>query len=245
CGCGVLVGVTIVAQAFWSESLSLFTGRDPIMHDEMGARDLIPRSISRSHLRHVANEATARLEEKFGALPAGGEFDELGTPLHSWCTALLSFQEAALHNQIRRDLPWDAPENRPAFETPVGLYLIRAFGDSRTSDGYAVSHYAANAHVLGPNTHLKVVSDGAAQTLLVGEASQNCRAWGDPRNWRDPALGINTSPEGFGTPWSLHGCQFVFVDGSVKFLSEKTDRALLHKLATPNGGEEIKPHELP
>ena len=40
---------------------------------------------------------------------------------------------------------------------------------------------------------------------MAGEVAGDFKPWGDPTNWRDPALGINRSPEGFGGPLSGRG----------------------------------------
>ncbi len=56
-------------------------------------------------------------------------------------------------------------------------------------------------------------------------------------NVRDPARGINRSPEGFGGPPGWNGAMFLMCDGSVKFLSENTDLSVMKALATPTGGE--------
>ncbi len=69
----------------------------------------------------------------------------------------------------------------------------------------------------------------------------NFKPWGYPANWRDPALGINKSPNSFGAPWrSTKGANFTFADGSVRFIKEDIDPATLKSLSTPNGGESIK-----
>jgi hypothetical protein len=63
--------------------------------------------------------------------------------------------------------------------------------------------------------------------------NEGFRAWGDPVNWRDPAVGIGHSPETFGGA-AESGVHFVMADGSVKFASANTDPHVLKSLATPN-----------
>jgi prepilin-type processing-associated H-X9-DG protein len=116
----------------------------------------------------------------------------------------------------------------------------------RDANGYGLSHYAANSHVLGPNTALRVgdITDGTSTTLLIGEVNTEFKPWGHPVNWRDPALGIQRSPRGFGGVAGSGGANFVMVDGSVRFISERVSPAVLRALATPNGGESIDPDAL-
>ncbi|MBA3313630.1 MAG: DUF1559 domain-containing protein [Planctomycetota bacterium] len=65
----------------------------------------------------------------------------------------------------------------------------------------------------------------------------NAKAWADPTNVRDPALGINASPEGFGSPFK-GGANVLMGDGSVRFVSEEIDRKVLAALATPSAGDD-------
>jgi prepilin-type processing-associated H-X9-DG protein len=84
------------------------------------------------------------------------------------------------------------------------------------------------------------MKDGSSNTIMFGEVAERFQAWGRPGNWRDPALGINKSPDGFGCKPSRGGASFSFCDGSVHYLSEKISPAVLKALSTPDGGEEVK-----
>jgi hypothetical protein len=207
------------------------------------------RNQSRHNLKGVGL-AVHNYHDTFRHLPAGGTFDELGQPMHSWATGLLPYlNQTPLYNQVSRGLPWIAPENRAIFQTPVQAFVLPnpARRPGFTTDGYAAADYAANEYVIGPGPRLTFgdITDGMSNTILAGAVVSRPRAWGDPLNWRDPGLGINTSSEGFGSPWRRDGCQFLFGDGSVTALSENTDPALLRKLATPHGGERITDDDIP
>jgi prepilin-type processing-associated H-X9-DG protein len=82
--------------------------------------------------------------------------------------------------------------------------------------------------------------DGTANTLMAGEAADDFKPWGHPTNWRDPAIGINRSPQGFGSP-HRGGAVFLFMDGSVRFIKDTVDPQVLKSLSTPAGGEPINP----
>jgi hypothetical protein len=113
-------------------------------------------------------------------------------------------------------------------------------------EGFGLSHYAANIWVMGPNRGLKLsqISDGTANTLLAGEVNAHFRPWGHPVNWRDPAKGINRSPDGFGGAPTAGGASFVMADASTRFVSENVHPAVLKALATPDGGEDVDPSVL-
>ena len=169
--------------------------------------------------------------------------------LHSWETALLPYlEQKQLASQIKHDVPWDAPENEACFQQPVNVFLhpsvTRASGETGRFDerGFALSHYAANGWVLGADNSftIKEITDGTSNTIMAGEVRENFKPWGDPSNFRDPMLGINKSPNGFGGPYrNLDGANFLLVDGSVRFISDKVDPNVLKALSTPAGGENV------
>src|SRR5262249_45237366 len=118
-----------------------------------------------------------------------------------------------------------------------------AVEEQQDREGFYLIHYAANIRVMGGDTprSFKDITDGVSNTILAGEVADNLKPWGYPANWRDPALGINKSADGFGGPWKTRrGVQFIFVDGSWHFIKEDIDPATLKALSTPDGGESVK-----
>ena len=102
---------------------------------------------------------------------------------------------------------------------------------------YGVIHYAANGRVTGVNGRVRFqdITDGTSHTMLSGEVTSHWRAWGRPGNWRDARLGINRSPNGFGSPFP-GGAHFLQADGAVKFLNENIDHSVLENFANPRDG---------
>lgn len=178
--------------------------------------------------------------DKHGHPPQAGTFDDLGRGLHGWMTFLLpNMEQQQLYDSIELDRPWSDVVNEETFRTPVYHYSIPR-EPQRTRDGYATAHYSLNAHLVRPGQPIQLLGppDGAANTILAGEVIENAPAWGYHANWRDPALGINRSPQGFGSP-NLGGASFSFADGSVKFLNDDIDPKVLRALSTPDGGEPV------
>jgi len=173
---------------------------------------------------------------------AGGTFTEQGEMLHSWETYCLVFLDYASAD-IDLKLPWNHPRNQKYFQCIVPVFTNSDLPTAEVLDeqGFGLSHYAANIRVLGPNKPLCFtdITDGKANTFLVGEINAGFKPWGHPVNWRDPAKGINRSPQGFGGPPFAGGAYFCMADGSVRFVNERIDPKILQALSTPAGAEEI------
>ncbi|HTU20635.1 MAG TPA: DUF1559 domain-containing protein [Gemmataceae bacterium] len=187
--------------------------------------------------------------DTYGKGPAGGTFTPQGEMLHSWETYCLVFIGYSTTDRdfstsgIDFELPWNHPRNQKYFRCILAEFTNNRLSSPAVLDeqGFGLSHYAVNSHVLGPNKPLRLadITDGTANTLLVGEVNANFKPWGHPVNWRDPGKGINRSPHGFGGPPYAGGAYFSMADGSVRFVSERVSSQVLRGLSTPNGGEEI------
>lgn len=212
--------------------------------DFEGAR----RMQSSNNLKQIG-WAVHNYNDIYRTLPAGVLVDDVGLPLHGWQTLLLPYlEQAPLFDQINLTKPWDHESNRQRFEARLYVFEdpgARGYGEVTRDDALAPSHYSGNRRLLFASEirTMTDITDGVSNTILAGEIRKNIKPWGYPVNCRDPALGINSSPQGFGVP-QRHGAQFVLADGSVRFLPEKTDPEVLKALATPNGAEDTKPDGL-
>jgi hypothetical protein len=148
--------------------------------------------------------------------------------------------QAPLYQSINLEVPWNDPANASNFYVTIPPYTHPSQTQMTTAEGFAATHYAGNQHVLIQNSKLRIrdVTDGTSNTIVAGEVAGGFRAWGDPANVRDPGLGINAAPEGFGSA-SPGGCHFLLMDGSVRFVSENVAPGVLKGLSTYNGGEAV------
>jgi hypothetical protein len=172
--------------------------------------------------------------------------DDSPRPAQSWVTQLLPWrgpEAVRLDDQLKRDVHWNAHANHRVMQTPIPELQGRYSGRKTTDEGFATAHFAGNVHAFSYGRFLqrRQFTDGTANTLLVGETRFRHKAWGDPTNLRDPTLGINQSPNGFGSH-STRGVLFSMADGSVHDLSEKIDPVVLQALSTPTGAEVVPDH---
>ena len=164
----------------------------------------------------------------------------------SWHTALLPYLgHEATFATIDHNVPWSQGKQNPAFQQSIPQYINPTEPMPRLASGLAATHFAVNSHVFTPNKHLKFyyIADGCSTTIAAGEVSAGLRAWGDPDNARDPILGVDPSRTTFGRS-DKTGAQFLFLDGSVRFLTPQTDAEIFDRYATPNGND-YGPCELP
>jgi prepilin-type processing-associated H-X9-DG protein len=229
-----VAAVGISHQTAW-----LLTSPEPLV--EGGMRRTIGRIESANKLRQIGIAANSH-HESFGHFPPGGTFDSQGRMLHGWQTFLLPYLERDyLYERIDLKLPWNHPANTEVCQTILPCYQYD-YGTPEQKDaaGFALSHYAGNVRVLGGDVPLAIkdIPDGTANTILAGEAAGNYKPWGYPANWRDPALGLNTTPDDFGNP-RRGPVNFAFADGSVRSLDANISPEVLKALSTPAGGEKL------
>jgi len=205
--------VGIVHQTAW-----LATQSEPLVERRVALSLSTERNLTGMYLDA---EAWSSLNKRPWS---GCTYAASGEPLHSWQFVHLPF--TYLREDVHVELPWDHPTNAPYFKRFIVEYLhpdVRTLRDER---GFALSHFAGNVHVLGPKA---APTDLPGQTLLIGEAADQFKAWGNPSNWRDPNQGLNTRG-GFASPTGKE-VQFVLLDGSVRQLGADTDRAVLRRLS--------------
>lgn len=225
-----MVGIT--HQLSW-----LFTDKTPILSSKMSS---VFRMRSSNNLKQIGI-ATHDYAEHAGYLPRT-MLDDRGDVLHSWMTVILPYvEQQALYDKLDLTRSWNSDVNREWFTQRLQVYENPGLRHVETVDGSGPAHYAMNMHLAGVGKPVAFsdVFDGTAKTIWIGEINEGIPPWGRPGNWRDPAIGLGTSPHGFSAVWPGGG-QFTFVDGSVHFLSDQIDPEVLRALATPAGGERIK-----
>jgi hypothetical protein len=225
-----IAAVGVVHQTAWvmssPEPLTLGTGSDRIP------------SYSKNNLRQIGVAMEDFVSREGGLLPSGCTTDARGVLLHGWQAQMLPYLEQDnLWKMINFQLSWDHPANAQAMKTRVETYLHPSH-PLTDADGYFLSHYAANVHVLGGDvqrTPTEAAGErGASNTILAGEAAGNFKPWGYPANWRDPADGLDRSPDGFGSYSPFRPTQLLMLDDSVRSFRRDTDPEFLGLLSKPS-----------
>ena len=213
---------------------------------------IITHMRTSNHLKGIGRGTHKYCDEHNGTLPSGGTIFENGRPGHGWMTQLLPYiEQESLYGNIDLQKPWDDPVNAAVFQTQAPDVLRTSpwrvpEAEYRDAEGYALTDLAANERVMpfGRSLRLDEITDGISDTILCGEVQENFKPWGSPFNSRDPAIGINTSPDGFGSRRNYKpSVQFAMCDGSVQRVSADIDPQVLRAMATPNDRDNLSPKE--
>ena len=186
--------------------------------------------------------------DSYAILPSGGTILDDGRLGHSWMALILPFCERAeIYERIDFSKPWNDPVNAPIFREMTNPIFHSQVHFSRVSvkptdqNGFYKATYSANQFVLpvGRSLTFGDITDGTSNTIMLGEIKENLPAWGNPLNGRNPQLGVNKSPYGFGSHFR-NGMNFAFCDGAARFIANDIDPVVLKAISTPNGGEPEK-----
>ena len=182
----------------------------------------------RAHSRLLSlGLAMANAESAYGSFPSGTIRSD-GKPLHSWVTQSGRFLVLQLPHDPNKS--WLHEDNVGLFRKPM-LAVLNPGLDATpvlNAEGFALSHYAGNSRVLKVGTKTRNLP---GSTLLIGEVNSHFKAWGDPTNLRDPWLGLNRHPNGFGGPAHRRSVMFALADGSVQEINQDIDAKVLQRLS--------------
>lgn len=170
-------------------------------------------------------------------LPEPAIKSEDGKPLLSWRVAILPFiGEYQLFEKFKLDEPWDSEHNKKLLSSMPKLYEpVRGKGKGGDETYYRV--FSGGGALFDPTlkTTFDMVTDGLSNTIMVVEAGESV-PWTKPEEIEyDPKKKV---PDLGG----LFDGQFYFAmgDGSVRSFNKGKKDAVLHKLITRSGGEEIE-----
>lgn len=216
------------------------------------------QGFTTGHLKTIGGALT-EYEKQRDEFPPGGVYrkNKAGElrGYHGWLTMLLPWVgEGDLYAAIRQNVPYDDNANLSVFEQDVKVFFASGTDQSKVRGRFGASHFAGvggeltndqagdkrvvHLGLFGVNSTVTRgdVTDGLANTMAAGEIAADLPPWGDPENWRAIGKGLNRDRQGFGNHDRTGAC-FLMADGSVRFLSNKTDLKILTALSTRDGDE--------
>ena len=148
---------------------------------------------------------------------------------------------------------WDESPNSELALKQLPVYSCPSNYWPRDSSGRWFTAYSVpcGPNTIGGNpagTPLMKITDGSSNTFLAVEACGSQILWTEPRDvdvaTQPAGMNLKGNSPGQSAGWisSFHanGANIALADGSVRFLSAKTDPALLKKMATIDGGERFE-----
>jgi len=238
-----MVGLT--HQTIWlftHDSQKSQSPQSPVVGLIHTARTPASRSQDRNNQKSIGLSIWNH-SDVFHGLPPGGVMLPDGTLMHGWAV-YLGPMHGFSNGNVTFSEPWNSPENAPLFKGAIHGFLHPGIPEVFDDEGFALSHIAVNSNTFPIVMYDRVDVRRAAgsnknslrslgNTILAGTVSSDFLPWGHPANIRDPSIGVNQSPDGFGGP-SGDGANFVMGDGSVRFISKNTDLAVMRQLAHPD-----------
>jgi len=223
------------------------------------AREAARRTQSSNNLKQIGL-ALHNYHDVYGSFPAGtiegsGEEPE---DRRSWMVSILPFvEQAPLYQRFDQRQEWDSDANAQATATPLPIFLNPSDPEMQGDDG-PLTHYVGLAGIGedGPTlpannpkagvfgydrtTGLRDITDGTSNTVAVSEATgKSTGPWAQGGKVTMRPLTqqpyIN-GPDGLGG-YHTGGCQMLFADGSVRFISENVDPSVMEALTPLSGGE--------
>lgn len=242
-------GVIIVIQ------LVLFALLVPSLEPPRGTTR---RTYCKNNLKKIAL-GMHNYHDSFGRFPSAAALT--GSPdsrvPSSWRVSLLPFiEQSNLHAQYDHDQAWDSTVNSPIAARRIDMYLCPSqpiSAQSNAASQFFTSYVVpvGEHSVFTPNgkpAHsLDTIPDGTANSLLVMEACGTRIVWTNPTDIDvdSTAAGINlpgskpSLSSGIMSSHHIAGAQAALADGSVRFISAKTDPAVLKAMLTVDGKERV------
>ncbi len=214
------------------------------------AREAARRAQCTNNLKQIGL-AMHNYHDTYKCFPAAVLTDEDGRPWRSWRVAILPFiEQQPLYDQYDFSEPWDGPNNLTLHGIPIPAYRCPSDpgGPASAETSYVMILGAGEGLGVGtiggyPNETVKMsdVRDGTSNTILAIEVGASGIPWIEPRDVTvDEAVTFLTNPQA--SPFEqLHpgGANVLLADGSVLFLAETTDPAMVRNMLTRDDGQAV------
>lgn len=160
-------------------------------------------------------------------------------------------EQAPLFIQYRFDEPWNGPNNSKLVEKNPSVYRCPSFEkyhgrhNLATPQTKQLTNYVAvtssDAIFYGSRaTRISDIADGTSQTIVIVDARNHAVYWMEPDDITAAELVIDlqaATNEHHAN--HLAGLHVLFADGSVRFISSKTDLKTINGLISRKGRESL------
>ena len=216
---------------------------DLVIPPVQAAREAARRSACVNNLKQIGlamHNHAASFGDRF---PPAYIASKDGKPLLSWRVKILPYlDQQELYNQFKLDEPWDSEHNKALIAKMPALYACPS-GKLESAQGKTCYLAPRGAHTIITGTQgvkIQEITDGTSNTVMVAEVGDDASViWTKPDDWEigetvdfKPLLGHHAI-----------GSNFLFGDGSVRFIAETIKPAVLKALLTRDGGEVINANE--
>lgn len=203
------------------------------------AREAARRAQCINNVRQI-NLALLNYESANGSFPPAYTVDENGKRLHSWRVLILPYLgEQAMYKRFDLTEAWNSPRNQAAAQYCPAVFKCPSNPSAGTTDftDYLVADGPGMLFEGAKQTELRDITDGLSNTLSVVEVKSSDVLWYEPRDMdgANSAFVISSKANEIG---SLHpgGAIVGYGDGSVQFVANSSDPALLKDQASIAGG---------
>ncbi len=210
-----------------------------------GSRTAPKRTACKNNLKQLGL-ALHNYHDAYDMFPPAYVADARGRPEHSWRVFALPYiDQAVLYNRYRFDEPWNGPHNSELAENTLMVYQCPSDAEQREEPVAWTSYVAVvGPHTVWPGaeaTKIRDITDGTTNTLLVAESRNTGIHWMEPRDLHIGQMAMTLNPVGGQGISSQHwgGAHALLGDGSVHFISEGVDPALLRRLMERDDGEDV------
>jgi prepilin-type processing-associated H-X9-DG protein len=202
------------------------------------AREAARRTQCMNNLKQIGL-ALHNYADQHGTFPPAFISDETGKPMHSWRVLILPYiEETQLYSEYNFSEPWDGPNNSRLLSRMPKVYACPSNPPGGTATAYMG---ALGDHCVfrgSQPVRFADITDGASNTLLVGETAEANIPWMKPAD-----VDVKLHPSiGDKYGFSSHhtgGANFLMADGAVRFISQSIAAQTLKALFTRDGNEQV------
>jgi prepilin-type processing-associated H-X9-DG protein len=177
--------------------------------------------------------------DTYKSFPAAWSTDASGKPLLSWRVQILPFVEQnKLYEQFHLDEPWDSEHNRKLIEKMPEVFGCPASKHPQEK-GLSTYRVMSGEGTVFPGHEgipIKEIKDGTSNTIQIVEVDDDhaviwTKPEGLPLDPENPLRGLGGQFQG--------GFNVAMCDGSVHFVPQSIDPAVLRARFTRSGGEPV------